>query len=205
MYTSMASTSDIRKTYSDQTVKFPLQSSRGHNYVFILYGYDYNAIVSVPLKNRQAKLIADAWQNFFSQLKDNGYTPDLHIIDNECSELLKNSFRKYNINFQRVPPHSHQQNSAEHAIQTWKHHLIAGLATCGLDFLPAEWYRIMPQCNITINLLRSSGRQAKLSIHACLYGNFDLYRSPLAPPGTKVVIHDTVNQRDSLAPHGIEG
>ena len=37
MYSSMASTSDICKTYSNRTGKSPLQYSRGHNYMFILY------------------------------------------------------------------------------------------------------------------------------------------------------------------------
>ena len=36
MYVSMGSTSDLRTKYSHQTGKFPLQSSKGHNYVFIL-------------------------------------------------------------------------------------------------------------------------------------------------------------------------
>ena len=51
MNNSMESTFDIRKKYFDQTEKLPLQSSTGHNYVFILYKYDKNEIVSVPLKH----------------------------------------------------------------------------------------------------------------------------------------------------------
>jgi hypothetical protein len=35
---------DLRKSYSDQTGKFPVQSSRGYNYVMILYDYDSNVI-----------------------------------------------------------------------------------------------------------------------------------------------------------------
>ena len=57
MYVNMKYTYDI---YSDQTGKFPLQSSRGHNYVFILYDYDSNAIMTVPLKKQQAKSMAEA-------------------------------------------------------------------------------------------------------------------------------------------------
>ena len=50
----------------------------------------------------------------------NVYAPKLHILDNECSNKLKKTFRKYDIAFQRVPPHSHRCNAAERAIQTWK-------------------------------------------------------------------------------------
>ena len=36
--------------YSDQTGKFPVQSSRGNNYFFVCYDYDSNAILSYPIK-----------------------------------------------------------------------------------------------------------------------------------------------------------
>ena len=45
IYSRMAYTSDLHKKYSDQTGKSPLQSSRGKNYVFILYNYDSNTIM----------------------------------------------------------------------------------------------------------------------------------------------------------------
>ena len=37
MYASMVSKSDLRKNYYDQIGQLPLQYSRGHNYMFILY------------------------------------------------------------------------------------------------------------------------------------------------------------------------
>ena len=120
----------MRKTYSDQTGKFIIQSSRGNNYIFILYYYDSNSILSIPIKNRQAKSIDDAWKICYIRLKNNGHAPDLHLLDNECSDLLKSSFRKQNIAFQRVPPHTHCRNAVERAIQTWKNHFLFKLATC---------------------------------------------------------------------------
>ena len=197
MYASMVAATNIRRSYSDQTRRFPVQSSRGNNYVFILYDHDSNAILSIPLKNRQAKSIADAWQTCHTRLQTNGYAPDLHIIDNECSDILKQAFMKYHIDFQRVPPHTHRRNAAERAIQTWKNHLLAGLSTCDPDFPPTEWDLLLPQCDATLNLLRASRRQPKLSSYACLNGAYDFNRMPLAPPGTKVVIHETPDQRDS--------
>ena len=205
MYASMVAATNIRRSYSDQTGRFPVQSSRGNNYVFILYDHDSNAILSIPLKNRQAKSIADAWQTCHTRLQTNGYAPDLHIIDNECSDILKQAFTKYHIDFQRVPPHTHRRNAAERAIQTWKNHLLAGLSTCDPDFPPTEWDLLLPQCDATLNLLRASRRQPKLSSYACLNGAYDFNRMPLAPPGTKVVIHETPDQRDSWAPHGVQG
>jgi hypothetical protein len=50
LFALLLPTSDLFKSYSDQTGRFPIQSSRGYQYVFILYEYDSNAILSKPLK-----------------------------------------------------------------------------------------------------------------------------------------------------------
>ena len=38
-----------------------------------------------------------------------------------------------------------------------------------------------------------------------MFGNFDFNSSPLAPPGTKTVVHKTPDVRASWAPHGVCG
>jgi hypothetical protein len=205
VFATILTSSDLHKSYSDQTGKFPVQSSRGYNYVMVLYDHDSNAILSKPIKTRQASELTHAWTTLHSRLQSNGYAPALHILDNECSDELKKAFKKHNVDFQRVPPHVHRRNSAERAIQTWKNHFCAGLATCDPKFPLTEWDLLMPQADITLNLLRSSRRQPKLSAHACLHGPFDFNRSPLAPPGTRVVVHITPNQRQNMAPHGVDG
>ena len=52
---------ELRKSYSDQTGKFPIQSSRGYNYGMILYNYDSNIILTKPIKTRQASELTTAW------------------------------------------------------------------------------------------------------------------------------------------------
>ena len=49
------------KNYMDLTGRFPYQSSRGNNYVYLSYHYDANAILLQMLKNREAESIKDAW------------------------------------------------------------------------------------------------------------------------------------------------
>ena len=107
IFATILTETDLRKSYSDQTGKFPVQSSRGYNYVMILYDYDSNVILSKPLKTRQASKLTTAWSSLHEQLQTNGYAPELHILDNECSDELKRAFKKYNVDFQRVPPHVH--------------------------------------------------------------------------------------------------
>jgi hypothetical protein len=38
--------------HSDLTGRFPIQSSRGMNYVLVVYDYDSNAILAEPMRNR---------------------------------------------------------------------------------------------------------------------------------------------------------
>ena len=84
-------------------------------------------------------------------------------------------------------------------------HFCAGLTTCNPKFpLSHGMGLLLPQAEITLNLLRSSRRQHRLSAYACLNGNFDFNRTPLAPPGTRVVVHVTPEQRANMAPHGID-
>ena len=88
-----------------------------------------------------------------------------------------------------MPPHSHRRNLAERAIQTWKNHFKAGLASTNPHFPLTKWDRLIPQANITLNLLRTSRVNPALSAYAYVFGNFNFMATPLAPPGTKVVVH----------------
>jgi hypothetical protein len=58
---------------------------------------------------------------------------------------------------------------------------------------------------MTLNLLRPSQRNPKVSAYTMLEGNFDFNATPLAPPGIKVIIHEKPAQRGSWDPHGIDG
>ena len=104
-----------------------------------------------------------------------------------------------------APPHQHRQNAAENAIKTFKSHLLSGLATCDPHFPISEWDRILPQAELTLNLLRNSRINNKLSAWAYLNGHHDFNRHPLAPPGTKTIIHLKPSNRQSWGFHGRMG
>ena len=42
----------IDKIYSDPPVQFPTKSSKGNQYIFVLYHYDSNEILTEPMKDR---------------------------------------------------------------------------------------------------------------------------------------------------------
>jgi hypothetical protein len=67
------------------------------------------------------------------------------------------------------------------------------------------WDRLIPQAVITLNLLRQSRLNPKLSAHVQLHGLFDYNKTPLASPGTKVIMHEKTDHRGSWSPHGLNG
>ena len=81
-------------TYSDQTGRFPHRSSRGNEYVMIMYDYDANTILCAPLKNRQEKSITEAWTGLHERLTKHGHQTKNFILDNECSSNLKLALTK---------------------------------------------------------------------------------------------------------------
>ena len=85
--------------YGDLTGRFPFKSSRGNEYIYIVYDYDSNAILAEAIPNRQAKTITEAWTKIYNRLTKNGPSFNHFILDNEISEDLKKSFEKYDISF----------------------------------------------------------------------------------------------------------
>ena len=77
--------------------------------------------------------------------------------------------------------------------------------SCDPDFPLSEWDRLLVQAAITLNLLRTSRVNPNLSAYTCLFGNFDFNKTPLAPPGTKVLIHKKSKTHGSWDYHGVEG
>ena len=109
------------------------------------------------------------------------------------------------IDCQIVPPGVHRRNAAERAIRTFKNHFIAGLCSTNPNFPMKLWDRLIPQAEITLNLLRGSRMNPKLSAYAQVHGQFDYNRTPLAPPGTRVLVHEKSGARGTWAPHAVDG
>lgn len=72
------------KVYTDLTLRLPVQSSKGMNYVFLIYSYDTNTILIHPLKNQTATAIYGSYTILFKRLTDLGFKPSVHWLDNEA-------------------------------------------------------------------------------------------------------------------------
>jgi hypothetical protein len=190
---------------TDLTGRFPTTSSRGNKYILVLYDYDSNAILAEPMKSRTDSEHVRAYNHLHQYLVDRGFKPTLQKLDNEASTALKRTIKSKGIDYQLVPPHSHRRNAAERAIQTFKNHFVACICTTDKHFPMHLWDRILPQAITTLNLLRTSRLNPRLSAEEHLNGTFNFNRTPLAPLGTRVVIHEKPTQRRTWAPHGQEG
>ena len=107
--------------------------------------------------------------------------------------------------YQLVNPHIHRHNATERAIQTFKNHFIAGLSSVHKRFPMHLWCRLIPRGILSLNLLRGYRTNPKLSAHAQVHGAFGFNATPLAPPGSKIVIHEKPGVRGSWSLRGIDG
>jgi hypothetical protein len=134
-----------------------------------------------------------------------GLKPKLTKLDNEALKLLKTYLHQQDITFQLVQPYSHIRNSAERAIRSFKDHLIAGLCSTNKYFPMHLWDRLLPQAVITLSMLGTSRINTKLSAATYIFGQYDFKRAPMAPPGTRIIAHETPSRRRTWAPHGQDG
>ena len=132
------------KFYIDQTVRFSVTSSKGNKYILFAYHYDSNTIHAEPLKTRSGLDITAEYQKLHSSLTNRGLIPQLHILENECPNVLKTFMMEVNEQFQLVSPHIHWRNSSEQAIGTFKEHFIAVLSSTHKDFPLHLWCRLIP-------------------------------------------------------------
>jgi hypothetical protein len=159
----------------------------------------------IPMKFRSASEWVKAYDSIHQELSVKGFKPKLQTLDNEVSTALKNFFTVNNIAYQLVPPHCHRLNPAERAIRTFKEHFVAGLSLFEPSFPMHLWDRLLPQAEITLNLLRTSCLHPQLSAAAQYHGLVDYKKTAFAPPGCKIIAHEKTGKRRTWSPHRQHG
>ena len=120
--------------FGDLAGRYPIPSSKGNNYILVIYSYDSNAILAEPMKTRSKGNILQAYRKIHIKLVAQGLMPRLQMLNNETSTTLLDYLKKNKINVQLAPPHMHRRNLAEHAIRTFKEHFISIRAGCDPRF-----------------------------------------------------------------------
>jgi hypothetical protein len=81
IYAAIMETSQI---YTELTCRFPTTSLSGNKYILILYDYDRNSVLSVPMKNRGDKEIVRGFDLLIQSLIIRGLRPSLRRLENEA-------------------------------------------------------------------------------------------------------------------------
>ena len=138
-------------------------------------------------------------------LTTSGHQPNIIILDNKASSSMRQDFIKNKIKYQLVPLHLHRRNASERAIQTFKANFNTCLCASDPRYPSKEWNFFLMQATLTINLIRNCHFNPKLSAHAALRGTFYYNKTPLAPLGTRVLVHEKTTNCRTWAPFGTNG
>ncbi len=196
---------ELRHTvHSDQTGRFPIASRAGYQYIMVLVEVDSNYVFVEPMKNRTDSEMQRAYLKIRTRLTQAGITVRKHILDNEVSAAMKELITE-TCHYELVPPGCHRRNLAEVSIKHFKQHMISILAGIDPAFPLSHWEKLLPQAELTFNLLRKSHATPTISAYAHVHGQYDYNKMPLAPIGCAVHIHEQAAKRATWAPHTIAG
>ncbi len=149
-----------------------------------------NLILQQAFKTKSDHHRIEAYNAIMTHLAGQGLSFDLQILDNKASSAYKEAITfKWNAAFQLVPPDMHRCNWAEHPIHTCKDHFLAILAGINLAFPPYPWDLLLPQAELTLNLLQQATLNPQISAWDFFQGPFDFNKMPLGPVGCRVLIH----------------
>ena len=125
------------------------------------------------------------------RLKHAGIVPSKHVLDNAVSSAMTDVIRdKYNVELELVTPGCQRRNAAEVANRNFKAHFLSVLAGVADDFPLTLWDHLLPQTEITLNLLRQSNATPIVFAHAHFSGPFDYNKMPFALMGCAAQIHE---------------
>jgi hypothetical protein len=82
---------------------------------------------------------------------------------------------------------------------------VAGISSVDPAFPFHLWDRLLPQSEITLNLLRTSRLHPHLSAAAHFHGLLYYNKTAFAPPGCKIMAHENPGKRRTWAPHRQHG
>ena len=182
---------------SDQTGAYPRTSNKGNKYICVFYVYDANRILGIPIKSRHSSELLKAYQQVYKWCKSRGFTPTLHRMDNETSKEVEEFITGQQTGLQYTAPGRHCA-PAEKAVQTYKSCFKSVTASLPPEFPISCWCRLLPQVDIAVNIVRPCRQNPKLSAWAATEGGFHFDKTPIAPPGTAMLMYERPENRKTF-------
>ena len=188
--TAFTQTLSLSQTaHSDLTGRLPVKALIRSEYVFVSILHRY--IHCEPIASRHQSNCVHAYKDTVTFWKRIGHKPFFQRLDNQTSLALETYATKNDIFIQYCPPGQHRSLKAERAIRTFESHFISTLCTVSSDFPMTLWDKLLPQAELCLNHLMSYGPNPNISAFEGLHGcQLDFRAHPIAPAGTKVLIHD---------------
>jgi hypothetical protein len=87
--------------YNDLTGAFPFMSLKGNVCFLVVYHYDTNTILALPMKGFSNKIIFAAYQQQYKMLEAKGYKIKLNVMDNQLTKVIKKFLGKNNATYYR--------------------------------------------------------------------------------------------------------
>lgn len=192
------------RTHADISGRFPVTSASGTEYLFVAFCEYANYIHFELMRDRSTAELVGAHTRTYNFFLRRGIRANYLRIDNEVSKELRDycATQSPPIKIEFVPPNVHRANKSERQMGIAKNHLIAGINTTDRDFVLEAWDTLSWSAELSLNLLRQSGISRYMSAYQQLHGKFDFRKTPIAPPGTKVVVYETPGTRGSFANRG---
>jgi hypothetical protein len=191
---------------SDLTGRMVTASMSGMQYIMVSIHINLGYIHFEAVPSRAGPVLLAAHKRTIQFWTAHGHKPNHIMLDNEKSaELEAYLTDEAKMSFQYFPPGMHRANPAEKAIQTSKNHFIAILCAVDPAFPISLWDCLLPQAELSLNLLRASRVNPNVSAWEHLRGPYNFNKHPIAPAGIKVLSHDKPTARGTWEPHGEVG
>ncbi len=148
-------------------------SLEGNVCFLVIYHYETNAILALPITRFSVKIIFAAYQQQYNLLKSKEYKIQLNVMDNQATQVIKKILDEDKCNLLLVKVPNHHVNAAECTIQTFKAHFISTLATTNRKILLQMWDHLMPQVKSTLNMMCPLHVNPDISAYEAVHGPYD--------------------------------
>jgi hypothetical protein len=142
--------------YNNLTSTFPFISLEGNVCFLIVYHYESNAILALPISGFSNPVIFAVYKQQYKLLDSKGFVVKLNLMDNQASNIIVQFLIPKQCDLMLVEPNNHRVNATEHAVQTFEDHFVSVLATTDSKCPLQLWDCLAPHVEMSLNMLRSS-------------------------------------------------
>ena len=195
---------EMRKQWGDFTGDIGTHSFDRNTAIMIFYDSETKFIKAIPIV--QGTSPSEAYKEAFQFFADRGHKGNWFCADNALSKGVRTWLESNGVQVQLVPPYNHRANIAERIIQIFKDHFVSCLSGVDPTFPHKYWHMLIPQAELTLNMLRRSKTDPSKSAYEVVFKRqYDINKCPLMPPGISAMVHESRDTRPSYgvrASHG---